>query len=444
MIAMADEPKKEDGFVFDEVALANKVLSMLVGRNDITIAEAENEFLRTSAEGEITEEEKARILAIFAKILDYWLIRGSIKIENGIITHIGSTPLELEGPYKLPIICASELDNVNIRPVEWYLDGYLPKKSTVLLAGKRASYKSWVALYLSCVLSIGQVAFSKFPTKKVSVLYLDEENGLETLKERLKMIAKGIGIETSSLDNLFLLSHEGFKIEANEQREKLRNFLEDHSPCVVIVDAFRRIINAKENDATEVSNIFTEYIRPIIQRYDSTWILVHHLRKGLKGTNSNDLMDELRGSSELVNYADCVLIFERNSRMPNRFILRQPKCRKAMEQPPIIIELSWLEDGSVVFNLIGNAEEILDSIDLCSRDVMVWLEESNTIEFKTKDALDNMRAKGYSESTIKRALSDLVMSGKIMRPSRGNFIRVTSTLMSVGSSGDSDNHNSTS
>jgi hypothetical protein len=325
---------------------------------------------------------------------------------------------------ELPVIWDKDLKNIQSNPdMNWYVKGYIPEKSIVMWAGKRASFKSWSAMQLAIALASGKALFNKFETSKVSVLYIDEENGIETLKERISKIKRGMGI-TEDLDNLGYVSFEGIKIERIEWKNMVKDFLSKHTPCVIIVDSFRRIISAEENDATEVNKVFTECFRPIAQEFDATWILIHHLRKGVSGRASDDIMDELRGSSELTNYADVVLIFERPQKTQTRFIFRQAKCRRAKEQPPYMIEMKWAEDNSSLeFETIGTAEEILDSIDVCSKRIMIWLEENNTIEFQTKDIKDTMKKEGFSTATTNRSLGVLVSQGKLLRPTRGHYLR---------------------
>ena len=314
----------------------------------------------------------------------------------------------------------NQLLSIESPKVKWFVEGLIPERSVNFLAGKRASYKSWGSIHLALGVANGMTVFGKFTTNKPCyVLYLDEENGVETLKERFKIIKDGMGLETET-NNIGFLSFEGIKLEDPKWRGKLENFLLKHSPCVIIVDSFRRFIRAEENDATEINKVFTETIRPIAEKCNATWILLHHLRKGISGRRPDDAMDELRGSSELVNYADSVLIFERPPKLENKFILRQLKSRRAKESSPYIIELEWGEN-SVKFNCLGTAEDVLDAVELCCKSIMIWVEESGTIEFKTKTILEEIKSNSYGEKTISRALTILVYQGKLLRLKRGLY-----------------------
>lgn len=423
---MSDENKEEikkEEFYFDEKIVADRVLSIIVARGEIPLEELEKEFLGNQP---VPDDEKTKALRILMNVLEHWRSRGSISIgENCVIKRIGLLENVVD---ELNVICASDFNNIKIKPVEWEIEGYIPKKGINFLAGKRSSYKSALAMYISICMTMGKSIFGKFNTMKSSVLYIDEENGIETIKERIVEIANGMDVDIKELNNLFFVSYESIKLEVNAWRDKIKNFLKSHSPCVIIVDSFRRVITAEENDAGEINRVFTDCIRPIIQEFDCTWILIHHLRKTISGKMFDDYMDEIRGSSEFANVSDSIIILDRPPKTQNRFIMRQVKCRRSKEQPPYIVEVDW-SDNKVIFKPIGVAEEILDSIDLCSKSILVWLEEKGIVEFKTKDVRDEMKKSDYSKSTVDRSLNVLVMQGKIMKPKRGVFMRITNTLV---------------
>jgi hypothetical protein len=338
-------------------------------------------------------------------------------------TRYGETPA-LEEAEPLPIIYEKDLKNIETSAITWFIERLVPEKSIVMLSGKRGGYKSWGAIHIAIAIATGQKVFDKYSTKKCFVLYIDEENGLQELKRRVEMVKKGMGIE-EDIENLAFISFEGLKLENPQTRLKLRNFLREHNPCIIIVDAFRRIISSEENDATAMNKVFTEFIRPIQEEFNTTWILIHHHRKGISGQRIDDILDELRGSSEITNVAESVIVFDKPPRLENRFVLRHAKARRTKPEDPQIIELQWDdENGTLKFEAVGTAEEIIDSVDLCCKAIMAWLEENDIFEFKTAEAQEAVKAGGYSKKTVSRSLGVLVQQGKIVRKKRGHYQRV--------------------
>lgn len=192
------------------------------------------------------------------------------------------------------VVLAKDLESMEEEHVNWVVQDYISEKSLTLLAGKRAAYKSWLALLIAVCVAMGLPLFGKFATTPTQVLYVDEENGLATIKGRLRRICDGLDIKLGSIERLMIVSHEGIKVQREEVREWLRNLLKEKGRCIVIIDALRRVLSCEENDATEMNEVFTEIFRPIIEETGCSFVLLHHLRKGISEKFSVDLMDELR------------------------------------------------------------------------------------------------------------------------------------------------------
>ncbi len=339
---------------------------------------------------------------------------------------------------ELPIIWEPELKKIQVSSTKWVVDGLVPEKGVVLIAGKSMNYKTFGALHIAIAIAAGLPVFNLFRSSKRTVLFIDEENGENLLKERVEMIKLGLGIK-SDLENLGFVIFKSIKLDKDVWKKKIENSLEKQkSPLVIIVDGLRRVISAEENDATQINKIFTEIIRPITEKYNSTWIFLHHLRKGMAGKVSEDRLDDLRGSSEIVNYVDGVLIFERPKKTVNKILVSHAKSRRTKQNEPYFVDLIWEGESSVKFNYVGSAEAILDTIDLCCKAIMVWLEENNICQFKTSEVMAIMKGRTFSESTVKRSLPILIAQGKLRKGVRGKYEKVVSTLndhLNEGSNG---------
>jgi len=361
------------------------------------------------------------------------------------------TEKKIDEPDEIPlnVVWGPDLLKKEFDDMKWYVDGYIPEKGVVMWAGKRASAKTWLALACAVSMATRMPFLDKFETdvdENISILYIDEENGEHTIQNRLLQIMKGMGIE-NGLTNLGVVSYSGLRLDNYARRKGIETFLKKHNPCIIFVDSLKRVLGADENNATEMNNVFTEIIRPISEKYDVTWILQHHLRKGVAGNKPDDLMDELRGSSEIVNYADVVLIFDRVKGVQNRFIFHQAKCRRAAEQPSCLIELNWNEKNNLVmFDNLGAPEETLDAVELCGKAILIWGEENNILEFTTSEIKNTMLRQGHNKKSITRALTTLIEQGKLARVKRGVYYIPGSSIKASDKSSDEvedDNKKST-
>ena len=320
------------------------------------------------------------------------------------------------------VMSDEELDRYDPAEIKWYVDSFVPDSAIVVWGGKRSSFKTWAVLSMIISLATGKKFLNVYPTEPVDVLFMDEENGLDVLKERVGMIKKGLGI-SEPLKRVFYSSYSGMKIDTERGRKELEKWLASHSPCIVVTDSFRRVISAEENDATEMNRVFTEVLRPLGKKYKVSWILIHHARKGVAGTKPDDIMDELRGSSEIANVADSIIVQERRRKEPNIFVLYQPKSRRKGEMSPQKIEAVFEGDGSVSFEYRGIAEDEVSAIQLCSRRIMALMEEEKIFKFQTKNMLVAMSAENYSRALTERSIKSLVEEGILVRVKHGVYCK---------------------
>lgn len=344
------------------------------------------------------------------------VVESAFKKDEPYAYKFQDTEMEIK---PLPLIWEKDLHNIEIQPTKWLVQGLIPEKSIVFLAGKRGFYKSFGSLHIALCLASGLPVFNRFSTIKVGVLYIDEENGIELIKERCEKIKCGLEI-INDVDVAFL-SFENMKLDKSEWRDRLEKTLEEYKPSVIIVDSLRRVITFEENKAEDVNSFFTDILRPISEKYGVTWILVHHLRKGISGRNPSDELDEMRGSSDMSNYADVVLIFQRPKGAVDKFVLKQLKCRRSQEIEPKLIQMVWNEDQSLKIECVGDAEETIFADEFCAKAIMTWLAEEQKTGFETKEVIEALKKQKHSRKTISRALDLLLNQNKIIRIKRGQY-----------------------
>ena len=338
------------------------------------------------------------------------------KILENIEKEINEDLKEFES---LQTLTFEDLKKIDIKSLDWIVENLIPEKSVVLLAGKRASFKTWLVLHLIDCICNQKNFLEKFPTKKVGILLIDEENGPIILRERIeKLISRD-----ANLPNFYLTSFEGIKLDKHEWLSKLQKFLVEHPEVkLIIIDSFRRVSGIDENQAEDVSWFLTNVIRPLTLNFGVSVILIHHMRKGL-GKNPVDEMDEIRGSSDLANYSDTILILERPKGSNDQIILRHVKSRRSIELEPILIEIEWNAEDGIRFIAKGTAIEILNDVEKCRAQILCWIEENGITSFKTKEITEAMKSYKFSPKTTQRALAELLTLGKLTKVRRGIFTK---------------------
>lgn len=320
------------------------------------------------------------------------------------------------------VVWEKDLENIKIEPFKWLIQGLIPSKSIVVLGGKRASFKSWAALQMAIAVSSASSALGVFNTEQVPVLYIDEENGIDLIKQRVSMLKKGSNIQNNL--NIAFTSFSNLRLTREEDIRKLKDFIKTNAIKLIIIDSFKRVFHTyDENKAEEISKIFTDILRPITEEYGVSWLLLHHLKKGFRN-QSTDEMDMLRGSSELVNYVDAVIVFQRKN--DSEVILKQPKMRKAVEISSKVLKFDISDkEGVAIVVFEGELEELSQSdtaIEKCSNAILEWIFEANMKEFETALVKAKMKElHSFSEATVGKALKNLVETKKLDKESRGLY-----------------------
>jgi hypothetical protein len=318
----------------------------------------------------------------------------------------------------LPVVMEKDLKHTRFER-RWVAENLVPENGVVLIAGRSGTYKTYFAMHWAVCIASGKPIFGSFRTQKGRVVYIDEENDLCELTERMESIKAGMGL-TEDLEIAFL-SSEGIKIE--ERLEQIEDFLTKFEPSVIIVDTLRRVVTFEENDAGQVSAFFTDVIKPIIKKHGCTWIFLHHMRKSVQGKPTEYSGDMLRGSSELLNIPPFVFITKTFPNVQDRVAFIYEKTRGMRKPAPIMIQLNWRENPkSVQFENLGAAEEVLNRKEECAKRVLVWLQTQNKGEFSTEEVVGAMKAENFSKPTIEKALALLLERREVSKLRRGIYL----------------------
>lgn len=329
----------------------------------------------------------------------------------------------LDGTYKkvltncekeeIKVIWDNELKNYEEEDKEWIIEKLIPTKSVCVITGKRGTLKTFITLQMAYSIATGCEFLNKFSTRKGKIIYLDKENGVGIMKQRTYMIKKGMEIEDKDIPVGFICFSQ-LKIDRFSDINFIEKLIEKEKPILLIIDTYRRAISYDENDAGEVSKLFVDTLRPLVEKNDLSIILIHHNRKG--SSESADEMDELRGSSDLANYSDIIIKLERNS---NTLVLKQLKNRNAQEEPPIKI---FNEFGDDYVKLWYEGEFIKKNrSERFAEDIIIWCSTNYIKEFETKQIKELALQKGVKKNNMHNALLDLQSRGIIESISHGRY-----------------------
>lgn len=398
-------PPSDTNFEFDNLDEKRLVIQWLVDKQ--TLDNNRSYLLENS--NEFSEDLEDRFLLTKLALLniknEYNYLKWACEENNKLKKE---KPKEKKDNLDFNIIWLDELKNYEEEDKEWIIDKLIPTKSVIILTGKRGTLKTFVTLLMAYSIASGNPFLEKFSTRKGGVIYLDKENGIGIMKKRTLMINEELKLDEKDLRIGFICFSQ-IKLDKLGGIAAIEKVIEEHHPRLLIVDTYRRSVSFDENDAGKVSELFVDTLRPLVERYDVSLLLIHHNRKGNR--ESTDEMDEMRGSSDLANYADIILKTERKS---GNLILKQLKNRNAEEEKPIKIKVEFGENSDPYVKLTYEGEFVKQNrAERCVEMITLWLNSKGIRQFKTSEVKDIAFKSGVKETTFKIALKLMEDTGII-------------------------------
>jgi len=204
-------------------------------------------------------------------------IEESVDYQDGLSDDV-SIPL----PIALP-----DFLEMNIPPVEYYIEGFLQKQGKTMISAQANIGKSLFVQNMALAIASGHTTFlDRFEVKPGRVLYLDLEMGFPALKERFqKMCSKDVEISP----NLYIQNFPALDLLDEFLQKAVERSISELKIDVLILDPVGNAWAGDENDKQQVGRL-TTYLNGLISKYGISIIVVHHWRKSYKENKSGGEM----------------------------------------------------------------------------------------------------------------------------------------------------------
>lgn len=294
---------------------------------------------------------------------------------------------KVEETPKLNTLNAVKLSRMDVKPVDFVINGLVPVGLTILASPPKYG-KSWMCLDMALSVAAGH-DFLGFHTNKAGVLYLSLEDRFDRLKQRALQILDGeafpamleLGIDSATLDNGFI--------------ESLDDFLKEHTDTkLLIIDTFIKIRGEPKRGESAYGADSREagIIKKLADDNSLATVLVTHTRKGI---DPDDPFVNITGTYGVAGVAD------------NMIVLTKQKRGDAVAKMSITGRDVSYEEFPLTFNKErGKWERQSDSFD----------------DFMVKTELEIKRTAYMVSNTRKTILKLLEESGGIWRGSCGGII----------------------
>lgn len=324
---------------------------------------------------------------------------------------------------KLKFYDDGDLIDLVVTPPVWLIENQIPLNEIGILAGKRGERKSFTALYQAICVASGKDCMGNKVSEKRRVLYVGEEDSLIAMLPRIKALKKGLGVEKEKLPIKYFIENNLKLDKQDGKMEEFEKVLKVFKPQLIIVDTFQRCVSFDadiENQAT--SDFFLATIKRFQRLYGGTWLFIHHLRKGLSnGKPPEDMLDEIRGASEIVNIARFVLGCAVPKGSKNLMTLSVLKMSHSVIPDPKVVSFDETENKEIKVRYVGLKEEVLANAMRCAERIKEWLTDKQKTEFKTKEIQDVKKELGYGKATVAEAIAFLLRTNWTSSDKRGYY-----------------------
>lgn len=201
----------------------------------------------------------------------------------------------------------NDLQNISFK--QDIINGLFKYKGLYVLVAAAKAGKSLLALQISNSVTNG-LPFLNMKTMKSPIFYISTELSEEQLSKRIKQT----GYQLLDGQFFYLVKNTENKLDIkNDLLLELKESSEEYNGSLVIIDMMAGISYGSSydlNSYTEISNIVMDTYRTLINKFNLTFLLIHHLNKNGKAL----------GSTGIEGFVDGILYL--NDKGDNKYILK--------------------------------------------------------------------------------------------------------------------------
>ncbi len=350
----------------------------------------------------------------------------SDRVENTVksIGERRSSPLD--------ILRLEDLLDGDIPPIEWIIQGLVPRHGITIISGDSGVGKSWLVYAMALAVGAGTLWLGHFFTKKGRVLIGDVENGETVLKNRIRRLFTGLATDGLSVatDLPVEFYPHAIKFHTAYERRRLIRHLRDHRIDLCVVDPMVHSLpdNCDENKSTDMAHFF-EQVREVQHETGTCFLFNHHTRK----TNPNlpnDAGQSIRGSSAIKGVCDSHLAIrplpgDESDKSTKLLMIEQPKSRHSPEMNPFTVRLEHVDEQAITIHYIAEAELMSATKVAATSDFLIRALADAGGSMWRKDIVAAAEANGVSERTVNRVLKAAVNAGDLEAARMGQGIVYT-------------------
>lgn len=216
---------------------------------------------------------------------------------------------------------------LNIQRPPVVIDGFICERQNAVFAGAYGTGKTMFWLQASLCLVTGQEFLGKRVLRPYRTAFLDYENDIGDIKERLQRQIEGLGLDAKQVgenfiyyngsdpdDSLHVLRLDSVAFENSETAKALDEFIEKNQPEILIFDNLGLVCGGELKEPEDVKNL-RRNLKALRARHEclqgGAIVLLHHLTKPQNSAGSTSLLhspreflSQTRGTGRLLDYME--------------------------------------------------------------------------------------------------------------------------------------------
>jgi 5S rRNA maturation endonuclease (ribonuclease M5) len=275
--------------------------------------------------------------------------------------------------------------NADIKPIEWYVDGILPKGFNSMIAGTTGSKKSLYAMQLAMCLANGEREFCGGKIdKQYKIMYVDTEAGEMEFQRRFQQILKHMSWRGN--DYFTAISRHG---RTEDIWESCHQAISHFKPDLIIIDCLYNSTSigdfSKSNAMSKVTNALSDF--KVKRGVDM--LAIHHFTKG-----NHDVLtlDRISGASALQNWIEYAILMTRTNR--EELTLWQVGKARGVPHNPNVYGLLWDDFWFIEHGIIDDIQPFL--LDKHAKNKFAQILEDLAERFDRKDWI-NVFSQSYPD-----------------------------------------------
>lgn len=206
------------------------------------------------------------------------------------------------------ILTLFELSNLPMIQQEFWVDPLIPKGTIIMLGAKPGEGKSLLVQGLATsILTTGQFLDYKSIGLPKILIYSIDDSSEKMLQSRHHFISNGLKTRSNYIAENLTNCVTCFQFNKNNLLKEMEFALKYD---IIILDSYRRVLSGTENDSDITDAFFNDFLKPL-KEAGKTLIILHHLRKtNMEDIDDTELMDVLRGSSDIAAQLDLAYILK--------------------------------------------------------------------------------------------------------------------------------------